>query len=258
MSTIKKAIESVVGNDEEKKRAKEMLTLLAEACESKGKLMAEELKTYIRTAGTVENKTIPVSDILTEFFETRVTTEESMKDLPNAVADAIKNMMSGNIIEGATSLISTTLNAILGSSSGAEVTRRQYFVGIEGLSMVRYDISYWARDITVESLKKYQEKSCVCILTKSSIDPKNLKFNTFLNIYQSLLEKKSGLTNDELIKMIEDAKKVYKTILDDENFMQDSDPVLSDGAVTSIDNLDEYLTTENLSFTPEGQWPCKM
>lgn len=257
MATIRKAIESITGDEDEKKKAREMLTLLAEACDARAKVMEQDLKTYIRTAGTDENKTIPISDILTEYFETRVTTKESINDIPTEVGEAIKKIMSNNIVDGVVDIVSTTLTALLGSSSGGEVTRRQYFVCIEGLSMVRYDISYWARDITVETLKKYQEKSCVCILVKSSIDPENLKFNTFLNIYQTLLEKKTGLTNDELIEYIEAAKKVYKALLDENNIRYIEEDLLALEA-SPIQNLAEYLTTESSSFEPTGEWPCRI
>lgn len=258
MATIKNAIENLIGNEEEKRKQRELLTLLAEASESRATLMVNELKTYIRTAGTDENKSIPVTDILSDFLEVRVTTSGSMGDIVKKVSESIKKMMAGNILEGVTSLIGDTLKDIVGSSSGAEVTRKQYFVGVEGLSMVRYDVSYWSREITIESIKKSAEKSLICVMTKSSIDVPKLKFNTFLNIYQSLLEKNSGMTIDELITHIKEAKRVYKVLMgDDENTTIETVIIddLNDVKIEKIDDLVKYLTVSSESSIPKSEWP---
>ena len=253
MSTIKEAINKCVGNDEEIKRQRELLTLLSEASEARAKLMVNDLQTYIRTAGTEENKSIPVTDILADYQEIRVSTEESMADIPGKIKSAISNIISGNILDGVISLIGDTLSALIGSSSSAEVTKRQYFVAVEGLSMIRYDVFYWTRSITVESIKKSAEKSIICIMTKSSIDVEKLKFNTFLNIYQTLLKSKQDITSDELINAINEAKKVYKTLVGNLETPLLMD--LNEVTAVEIDNLGDYLTTFIAEVNPNSQWP---
>ncbi|MDU1912517.1 hypothetical protein [Fusobacterium sp.] len=252
MSTIKNAIESFIGTDEEKKRQRELLTLLADASENKAEVMENEIQTYIRTAGTVENKTIPVDDILSFYKEIRVITEDSMGDIVEKIKESIKDILNGNILDGVTNIIGVALNKILGSSSGSEQNHRQYFVCVEGLSMVRYDISYWARSITVETLKKSAEKSLVCIMTKSTIDAKKLKFNTFLNIYQSLLDHNKEIKPEELAKYIEQAKEIYKELVDNDEIYNSS---IRELAINKIDNISTYLTTYHKESNPATSWP---
>jgi hypothetical protein len=254
MATIKEAVNKVVGNDSEKVKQREILSLLAEASESRAKLMVQDLKTYIRTAGTDENKSIPVTDILAEFLEVRVTTQESMGNFVEKIGESIKTMMSGNILDGVISMVSGTMGDLIGSTSSSEMTRRQYFVGVEGLAMVRYDISYWSREITIESIKKTAEKSLICVLTKSSIDVPMLKFNSFLSVYQTLLSAKKGLTHEQLLDEIRKAREVYSTLGGGANTLLTSSQDETE-QVLQIDSLGAFLTTSSSDTKPTSSWP---
>lgn len=249
MSTIRKAIDEFMGTEEEKRKQRELLTLLSEASEDKAKVMINDLKTYIRTAGSEENKTIPVSLILGDYQEIRVTTQESAADIAEKIKEAVKDIMAGNILDGVIKILGDTLNTLLGSASASEMIRRNYFVCVEGLSMVRYDIFSWSRSITIESLKKSAERSLICLMTKSSIDVKKLDFNAFLNIYQSLIEKKEGITIEELLEDINNAKKLYKTLIGDDAKLP------TEFKKINISDLTKYLTTLSKDSNSSEEWP---
>ena len=90
-------------------------------------------------------------------------------------------------------------------------------------------------------------------MTKSSIDVEKLKFNTFLNIYQTLLKSKQDITSDELINAINEAKKVYKTLVGNLETPLLMD--LNEVTAVEIDNLGDYLTTFIAEVNPNSQWP---
>lgn len=253
MAKIQQIIKDVTGDEEKAQRTRDALTLLADYSTEKAKNLIQEQNTYLRTAGTTENKTLPVTSVLANYSEVRVSTKEEVSDIASKVKDGIKKIVSGGIIDGVADLIGDALGVMLGSASGNEHQKSQYYVAVEGLSMVRYDTCMWTRSITVKSLMEYAEKSIIVVMNKSSLDVKKLEFNEFLNVYQLLLEK-GEMTHDDLMQRLKEAEEVYKKFVPTANI--NVSEILRRGEARGIkENLGEYLTTMSRVSNPKEPWP---
>jgi hypothetical protein len=71
MAVLKKAIEALDPAPDKKKEITLALNLLFELAEQKKQLQEEWLKNYLRTAGTPENPTIPITNTIAWHNETR-------------------------------------------------------------------------------------------------------------------------------------------------------------------------------------------
>lgn len=85
----------------------------------------------MRTAGTPENRTIPVTEILARHKEYRAYVKSDAGKIATEVSSAIKKIVSGgtsDIIDGVASLVTTGLEAIIGAGEGTqqEMSKRQY------------------------------------------------------------------------------------------------------------------------------------
>lgn len=191
---------------------KEALNLLYELSEAKAQAFETQIAASLRTAGTVENPTIPITEILGSHQEIRVITSETTdQSITDNVSGALKSMISGgsdNIINGITGLIDTGLHIVLGASKGEECFEKSYYIATDGLSIVRLDLMYWCRHISAANIIKHAEKSLVCTAVKSSVDLSRLSFNGFLSAYQKQLSRCS-FNIEELKQEILNAKEIY-------------------------------------------------
>ena len=191
---------------------KEALNLLYELSEAKAQAFETQIAANLRTAGTVENPTIPITEILGSHQEIRVITSETTdQSITDNVSKSLKSMISGgsdNIINGITGLIDTGLHIVLGASKGEECFEKSYYIATDGLSIVRLDLMYWCRHISAANVIKHAEKSLVCTAVKSSVDLSKLSFNGFLSAYQKQLSRCS-FSIEELKQEVLNAKEIY-------------------------------------------------
>jgi len=191
---------------------KETLNLLYELSEGKANNYEKQIKTDLRTAGTVENPTVPIVEILGAHQEIRVITKNSPdEDITKEVGEGLKKIISGGsdkIIDGIAGLIDTGLRTVLGAAKGEEAFEQSYYIATEGLSIIRLDLMYWSRHINAANVMEHAEKSLVCVVVKSSVDMSKLSFNAFLSAYQKQLSRCS-FSIDELKEEIQNAKEIY-------------------------------------------------
>lgn len=204
-------VKDLINNQVDKKLAevKDILSILYDAAEAKSKLFGEEIERSLRTAGQEENLTVPIGFIIDTFEEIRVTTQNSEK-IVDKIRDSVKDILTGSsdkVVDGITGMVKTVVDAILGVSQGIENYKKCYYIATDGLSIVRLDMYFWARSISVQAIKDYAEKSLVCTIYKSTIDVDKINFNTFLAVYQEQLGR-MNLKKQDLIAEIQNAKDI--------------------------------------------------
>lgn len=229
---------------------KNILGILYDAAAMKSKLFGEEIERKLRTAGQEENMTVPVSFIVNHFEEIRVVTKSST-DIIKKITESLNDVLSGStekIISGISNMVDKVINSLLGSSEGMENEKKCYYVATDGLSIVRLDMCFWCRSISVDVIKNYAEKSLVCTIYKSTIDVEKINFNTFLSVYQEQL-KRMDFESIELLDEIKHAKEIYK-IMKEPN-------VNSSNACLGDEVNQSYVIGELESSTKKvtGSWP---
>lgn len=234
---------------------KEILSILYQMADAKAKLFAETLEKDLRTAGVEENKTIPITDIISHYEEVRAVTSKS-NDILTQIKDSIKIILSSSsddknkknhLVDGIGDLVKSAVDILLGSTYGCENTARYYYIATDGLSLVRIDVIFWCRSITVQSIQKYAEKSLVCSIYKSAINVEKLNFNTFLAIYQEQLGRMK-FEKEELIKEINNAIDIYKLM---------KNASKEDVSIDMNSKVDSYIIgeLESSSKKVSGDWP---
>lgn len=215
MGKLKEIISSVDQSQEITAETKETLNLLYELSKEKADSFAKEISTKLRTAGTSENLTIPITQELGSHQEVRVITSSTPdQDIVDNIGNSLKQILTGcknDIIGGLTGLINTGLTTVLGAAEGEERFEHSYYIATEGLAIVRMDLMYWSRHITASGITKYAEKSLVCTAVKSSVDVNKIDFNTFLAAYQAQLLRCS-FEQEQLLEEIRNAKKIYEEL----------------------------------------------
>jgi hypothetical protein len=214
MAVLKNAIKSFDPAPEKKNEVDTILNLLFDLANSKTENFKKEIAQSLRTAGTEENPTVPITQKLGEHAETRAYTTEDNTKIISEATTAIKGFVSGgadNIINGIGNLLGTGINALLGSGTGVQAEREDYFVAVEGLSIIRIDVKSWIRKVEVQGLTTKIESIFAFVAVKSSVNVDKITFNTFLQAYKYQLER-GNLPQDELIKEITHAKEVFNLL----------------------------------------------
>ncbi|MDA3613610.1 hypothetical protein [Polluticaenibacter yanchengensis] len=144
MAILKNAINALDPAPDKTKELTLACNLLFELAEQKHEIQEKFLKEQLRTAGTAENPSIPITSILAWHSETRAYVKSDAGSLVNTVTDAVRKFITGGsdaIISGVGELITGGLEAILGAGSGTESSMHSYFIVVEGLSIVRFDLT---------------------------------------------------------------------------------------------------------------------
>ncbi|MDR2477356.1 MAG: hypothetical protein LBD18_06195 [Treponema sp.] len=216
MSVLKKAIDALDPAPDKKKEITLALSLLFENVEKKIELQEAFLKNYLRTAGTEENPTVPITNILGWHREGRAYIKSDASKLVGEVTGALKKFISGGteeIISGIGDLLVTGLTVLLGSGSGDEGEMQSYFIAVEGLAITRIDVVGWQRHIEVAGFTSQIEHALAFTVSKSSVNVDKITFNTFLQAYNAQLQKMK-IPKDQLKIMIVEAKEVFELLRD--------------------------------------------
>jgi hypothetical protein len=216
MAVLKNAIKALDPAPDKTKEITLALELLFECAEKKHEIQESFLKNYLRTAGTPENPTVPITDILQWHTETRAYIEDDAAKLVGEVTGAVKKFISGGtteIVDGIGALLTSGLELILGSGSGSESEMRSYFVAIEGLSIIRMDVLAWQRHVEAKGFTKQIEHAMTFTASKSSVNVDKITFNTFLQAYRAQLEKMK-IPQDQLKKKIIESKEIFELLRD--------------------------------------------
>lgn len=214
MALLKNAIKSVDPAPGKREEIELALNLLFELAQSKCDFFKKEIAQLLRTAGTEENPTIPITQMLGKHSETRAYISDDSTKIISETTDAIKKFVTGgseNIINGIGSLLATGVTALLGAGTGIQAEHDDYFVAVEGLSIIRIDVKSWVRKIQVQGISQKIESVLAFTSVKSSVDVDKITFNTFLQAYKYQLEK-SNIPHTELVNEIKAAKEVFELL----------------------------------------------
>ena len=226
MSLVKDVINNFDSSDELAKVQKEAIEALAALGNSKADVYKMEIQESLASAGNGTNLTIPVSAVLSSLSDVRAFSSSESDNIGNVVKNALSSFIKGSsksIIGGIGSLISDTMSIFLGKSSASTGTTEEYYIAIEGLSIIRIDMKAWYLNVSSSSIKSKMERIAAVVAVKSVVDLAKIDFSTFLNLYQQqLLE--TGMNKQQLSEALNSAKEIYKdfkNINGDSNFKRE-------------------------------------
>ncbi|WP_164118660.1 hypothetical protein [Sphingorhabdus sp. Alg239-R122] len=211
MAILKNAINALDPAPDRKKELTLLLSLLSELCEQKVTEFTNAIEEDIRTAGTAENRSIPVSEILAKHTEYRAYVSADAGKIATEVGGAIKKFVAGGsdeIIDGIASLLTTGLEAIIGAGKGIQQEMSSYYIVVQGLAIARYDVKIWSRYIEASGITSQIEHALAVAAYKSSVDVTKVSLNTFLLAYERQLQEMQ-FTPQQQIEYIDYAEKLY-------------------------------------------------
>ena len=182
------------------------LNLLFELATSKCDHFKTQIADNIRTAGTIENPTIPITHIIADTSEMRAYCKDDSTKIVGEATNAIKSFVTGgseNVISG--------VGALIGAGHS------DYFIMVDGLALVRIDVKSWIRKVTVVGITQKIESVLAFTAVKSSVDVDKISFNTFMEAYKYQLQRDAAhaLNENDLMKEIKRAKEVYNLLKTD-------------------------------------------
>jgi hypothetical protein len=197
MSFIQDAIKALDSSSDaaakEVKASLEMLNSLAESKKTEMLMLLEK-----RTASAKEKHEIPPGLVLYDAASAHVVSAKGPAEgIGNAVGLLLKNA-EANWKEAVGSLITTALNVLLGSASGATSTETYYIIALDGHAAdpkavppleetyvaVRIDYSLWVYNFRREGLTQTVESAVVYSARRSTLDYEHMPSK--LQIDQSL------------------------------------------------------------------------
>jgi hypothetical protein len=214
MSFLRDAINQLDPAPDKKKELTFALNLLSELCAQKVETFDRAITEDLRTAGSGENRTIPVTEILARHTEYRAYVKDDVGKIAKEVGDAVKKFVQGGsdkIIDGVGSLVTTALEAILGAGEGMQAEMKSYYIVVQDYAIARYDIRAWTRHIEAAGITSKIETAMAIVSFKSSADVTKISFNTFLLSYAAQLSL-MGFTPQEQQEYMDYAEKIYNKL----------------------------------------------
>jgi hypothetical protein len=214
MAVLKNAINALDPAPDKTKEITLLLNLLSELSEQKVAMFTERIETDLRTAGTQENRTVPVTEILANHTEYRAYVKQDAGKIAGEVSGAMKKFLaggSGQILDGIAGLVTTGLEAIIGAGSGSQQEMRSYYIVVQKYGMVRFDVQAWSRQIEAKGITSQIETCMAIVAYKSSVDVKRLTFNSFLVLYQDQLAL-TGIPESDWDKYLTEAEEMFKKL----------------------------------------------
>lgn len=219
MAVLKDAIKALDPAPDKKTELTLALNLLSELSESKVDAFKDDVATSYRTAGTIENRTAPITLVVASHSEYRAYIKDDAGKIVADVTEAVKKFVAGgseNIITGIADLVTTGITALLGSGEATQQEMRSYYITAQSRALVRYDILVWRRNIEASGITKKIESCMAIYASKASIDVKKLDLNTFLLGYEDQLFK-MGFNEKETLEYIDYAEEVYRKLIGDQS-----------------------------------------
>ena len=220
MSSLRNSIKKADPAPEKKEEIMLNLNLLFELATSKCDHFKTQIADNIRTAGTIENPTIPITHIIADTSEMRAYCKDDSTKIVGEATNAIKSFVTGgseNVISGVGALIGAGINMLMGSGEGVQAEHSDYFIMVDGLALVRIDVKSWIRKVTVVAITQKIESVLAFTAVKSSVDVDKISFNTFMEAYKYQLQRDAAhaLNENDLMKEIKRAKEVYNLLKTD-------------------------------------------
>lgn len=222
------------------------LSLLSDLCEQKVAVFTEQIESDLRAAGSNENKSVPVTNILARQAEYRAYVQSDEAKIPAEVTQAVGNFLGGGpgaIMDGIGRLLTTGLQSILGTGTGSQREFQTYYVIVQDSSAIRFDVRAWARQIEGSAITQHIEKCLVIVAYQSSVDVGKMDLNTFMGLYRRQLAA-LNIPADQWETYITKAKEFLRTLTGNGGA-----PDTSKSAVAVALTTEDALTT---ALIPDG------
>jgi hypothetical protein len=245
MAFLRDAIKALDPAPDKKKELTFALNLLSELCAQKVGAFEQAILEDLRTAGSTENRTIPVTEIIARHKEYRAYVKDDAGKIAKEVGDAVKKFVQGGadkIIDGVASLVTTGLEAILGAGEGMQAELDSYYIVVQDYAIARYDIRAWTRHIEAAGITTKIETAMAIVTFKSSVDVMKVSFNTFLLSYAAQLALME-FTQKEQEEYLDYAEKIYNKLRNMNGGLQT--PLSADQP--------EFLGPKSVRFRSPGQ-----
>lgn len=223
MSVATDFIKSIDSSSEIADEIKEALDLLINTAQAKADLFEQEIESDLITGKTIDNLTIPVTKVLLKDIQCRaITAQDPSPDITSIVTEDMSDMFSGDmsIAKGICDIIVKSINTIVGTGLGTEMSRDFYLVAIEYPAIIRYDFKFWGRAIQAQALREQIHNAITSVVYKSAVDVDQLDFNTFLSVYAPILNDAYDKDIDKIKDALIQAKEVFNIYKSDENKIQ--------------------------------------
>lgn len=220
MSVATDFIKSIDSSSEIADEIKEALDLLINTAQTKADLFEQEIESDLITGKTIDNLTIPVTEVLLKDIQCRaVTAQDPSPDITSIVTEDMSDMFSGDmsIAKGICDIIVKAINTIVGTGLGTEMSRDFYLVAIEYPAIIRYDFKFWGRAVQAQSLREQIHNAITSVVYKSAVDVDQLDFNTFLSVYAPILNDAYDKDIDKIKDALIQAKEVFNIYKSEEN-----------------------------------------
>lgn len=222
MGFVSDVIDGLDKSAENYEEMKESLDLLVSLAGSKAIGFETEIEDMLKL-GRVESDTnlyIPITHVVEKVVQYRCVTSKTtgklIEDVTETITSLFEDSTAPNIINGISRMLTKSLETLLGISEGAEQFTKVYAIGVDGnpsgLSIVRTDYVVWCRRLSSKSLREKMDSALSCVAYKSVIDVSKMKFDDFRSVYTKVLQSSGDMSVDDIIKAIDDAKKIFKAL----------------------------------------------
>ena len=221
MGILNDAIKAFNPSAENYSAAQEILTPLTEVAEAKADMLLNEIRNTLFNGRVLGGKSgteslyfpiTQISDIGKQFRY--IGSNTSNTEIPNHIANAIKDMIddsaSTGLVNSIAKLIYADLTPILNVTDGQEKTCATTTVFVEGcrlsIRITRFDCIISAKSVQENTLQNNVRTIVTGVVVKSTIDTEKLSFDDFLTLYTPLLELSD---NQDLMTALKKANDIY-------------------------------------------------
>ncbi|MGB3763378.1 MAG: hypothetical protein WA966_09150 [Ornithinimicrobium sp.] len=211
MSVLREAIKVLDPAPDKRTELTLALELITELSSSKADMFEESVNQSYPTAGTVENRTAPITLVIASHKEYRAYVKNDASKISEEVSGAVKKFVSGgsdNIIDGIASLVTTGLDVLLGGGMGLQQEMSTYYITAQSRALVRYDIRAWQRTVQATGITTQIESCLALYASKAAIDVTQLDLNNFLISYEDQLSK-MGFTDNQISEYLDEAEATF-------------------------------------------------
>jgi hypothetical protein len=251
MGAVSSIIEGLDKSNAKMHEASAQVDILYELARTKALVLEGMSMEQLRTAGSKESQTVPISKILSCIREVKATCGSDVGQQVDKITAAVNSIVGGEVAKGVASVVTSGLQMLIGESHASQEEFHKYFITVEGYAIIRYDIRGWSKAVSGIGLTKNESKIVAFSLIKSSVNMKRLEINEVISVYNDFLTKHEKPSVEALNQALIDAKKIYQMLQHDIPF----DPDIPEVDTFEIDQSykaqtgHNYSNVKNLSYT---------
>lgn len=245
MSKISEKVKSLDVKNQMEAVLKEQLDTLVSLTNHMTEQAENSIRESLRQGAATGGYEVPVTYVIQHTSEERAIASETRSDIIKKLGEGISHFFNPGkqeILNGVVSIVSDTIDALLGAGEGMEASQRVYLVAEEYPSLVRMDFQLWVRNTRAVGLSTLCKSALSVVGFKSAVDVKKLDFATFSAIYSPLLAKAYGSDIKGLEEALAKAEELYKRLGGKLDSANASVPALSEPLKTPMLTVSSSIT----------------